>query len=306
MSAHSDDGLTISNMLTHMQFELFRQQAPAVENGHTRHLVLAGRLVSYVLRRDRRRLALRIDERGLRVGAPRNLPLAEIDAFISQHADWVISKLDQHAQRSSPRYLPIHHGTRIPLLGEEAQVLVTRGANRSYWQTEVASHRPLREQAEGRDDRRSEIDDADKLGKSGESGAADGQVTAIVALWLAARPGADLPTLARRALQRRALEVFRPRLAAATARLGVATPPLALSSARTRWGSCSSRSGIRLNWRLIHLPLPLVDYVIAHEVAHLREMNHSARFWALVANLCPDWQQARADLKRLGATLPLI
>jgi predicted metal-dependent hydrolase len=63
-------------------------------------------------------------------------------------------------------------------------------------------------------------------------------------------------------------------------------------------------SGIRLNWRLIHFPLAVVDYVVAHELAHLREMNHSPRFWSVVERLYPDYQQARAELKRLAQTLP--
>jgi len=250
-----------------MQFELFRTLPPATDQGSTRHLVLAGRIVGYALRRDRRRLTLRIDERGLRVGAPPGLPLTDIDAFIRHHAGWVIGKLDEYARQSAPRYLPIHDGCRVPLLGREARILVTAGNNRGYW-------------------------------RAGDDGSDE--------LWLAARPQADLPALARRALQRRALEEFRPRLESAAGRLGVPVPPLALSSARTRWGSCSTRSGIRLNWRLVHLPVALVDYVIAHETAHLLEMNHGARFWSLVGRLCPDWRPARAELKRQGAALPLL
>ena len=83
-------------------------------------------------------------------------------------------------------------------------------------------------------------------------------------------------------------------------------PPLALTSAGTRWGSCSRDSGIRINWRLIHLPAELGDYVVAHEAAHLVEMNHSPHFWQGVAHLCPDWQEAREILKRLGPDLPLF
>ena len=79
---------------------------------------------------------------------------------------------------------------------------------------------------------------------------------------------------------------------------------MALSSARTRWGSCSRRTGIRLNWRLIHFPLPIVDYVVIHELAHLREMNHGPRFWAIVATLCPDYREQRAELRRLAVTCP--
>ena len=107
-------------------------------------------------------------------------------------------------------------------------------------------------------------------------------------------------------------EVLRFQLAAGLeveaegARLGRALPPIALSSARTRWGSCSQASGIRFNWRLIHLPTHLVDYVVAHELAHLVEMNHSPRFWAEVGRLYPDWRAARAELKLRGREIPLI
>ncbi len=245
------------------QLELFRLAPTAAQA--IRHVILGGRIVAYSLRRDRRRLALRIDERGLAVGAPRGVPLAAIDDFLRGHADWVLEKLDEYAGRATLRHLPIHDGTRLPVLGAEVRVRVTTG------------------------------------GKGGNGGyfSAD-------ELWLAARPAADLSLLARRALQRRALEHFRPRLAEMAARIGHEAPPLGLSSARTRWGSCSTRSSIRLNWRLIHLAPDPIDYVIAHEVAHLVEMNHGPRFWRLVERLHPDWRAARAQLKREGAVLPLI
>jgi hypothetical protein len=123
---------------------------------------------------------------------------------------------------------------------------------------------------------------------------------------LGLKPGADPSPVLERALRRRALEVFGERLTHYGARLGQPLPALTLSSARTRWGSCSRLSGIRLNWRLIHLPLALVDYVVAHELAHLEEMNHSPRFWAVVASLYPAWKSARAELKALGPTVPMF
>ena len=107
-----------------------------------------------------------------------------------------------------------------------------------------------------------------------------------------------------KALKARALQHFHAAMAEHALRFGVPTPPLRLSSARTRWGSCSQRSGIRLNWRLIHFPPQIIDYVIVHELAHLREMNHSPRFWAIVAHYCPDFRAARDQLKQLSATLP--
>jgi predicted metal-dependent hydrolase len=109
-----------------------------------------------------------------------------------------------------------------------------------------------------------------------------------------------------RALKERALPWLAGRVEEYCHRLGVATPPVRLSSARTRWGSCSSRSGIRLHWRLIHLTPALADYVVAHEVAHLREMNHSPRFWAVVERLYPDWKAARARLRAAARELPVI
>ncbi len=113
-------------------------------------------------------------------------------------------------------------------------------------------------------------------------------------------------TVLGKALRKRALELFAPRLAHHAGRFGIAAPPLALSSARTRWGSCSLKTGIRLNWRLIHCASHIIDYVIVHELAHLREMNHGARFWAIVGHYCPDYRNARESLRTLSGTLPAL
>lgn len=103
-----------------------------------------------------------------------------------------------------------------------------------------------------------------------------------------------------KALREKARAVFAERLAHYAPNLAVAPPPLRLSSARTRWGSCSQRGGIALNWRLILMPLAIVDYVVCHELAHLKEMNHSPRFWSVVEQLCPDWKARRLELRRWG------
>lgn len=106
------------------------------------------------------------------------------------------------------------------------------------------------------------------------------------------------------ALKAEARTLLAARLAVGAERFGVPLPPLRLSSARTRWGSCNHRGGIALNWRLLLMPLPVIDYVVAHELAHLKEMNHGPRFWSLVAALCPDWQARRAELKQRALSLP--
>lgn len=125
-------------------------------------------------------------------------------------------------------------------------------------------------------------------------------------LVLEARHDADLSQLAIRGLKTHALAHFGERLAYYTEQLDLPPPPLGLSAARTRWGSCSRTSGIRINWRLIHLPAHIGDYVVAHEVAHLLEMNHSARFWRVVGTLYPDWQAARNELKVRATSIPIL
>ena len=125
-------------------------------------------------------------------------------------------------------------------------------------------------------------------------------------LTLRLRSPDDAERLLGKALRQKALELFAPRLAHHAARFGITAPRLALSSARTRWGSCSLKTGIRLNWRLLHFPEHIIDYVIVHELAHLREMNHGHRFWAIVDHYCPDYRLAREALKTLSGTLPVL
>lgn len=125
-------------------------------------------------------------------------------------------------------------------------------------------------------------------------------------LTLALSAGRSPSVLLIRALKERAGDLLYTRLAHYARQLGVAVPNLALTSARTRWGSCSSQGDIRLNWRLGHFPLPIIDYVVAHELAHLKEMNHSPRFWAVVERLCPEWRQRRQELRQLARQIPIL
>lgn len=113
-------------------------------------------------------------------------------------------------------------------------------------------------------------------------------------------------TALRNALQAEARTLFAARLAHYAGQMGRPTPPLRLSSARTRWGSCNHRGGIALNWRLLFMPLSIIDYVVVHELAHLKEMNHSPRFWSVVEEFCPEWHSRRHELKQLAHTLPVF
>jgi predicted metal-dependent hydrolase len=107
-------------------------------------------------------------------------------------------------------------------------------------------------------------------------------------------------------LKSRAHEHFTARAEHYAARLGLAAPPVAISGARTRWGACTADGRIRLTWRLAQLAPELGDYVVAHEVAHLVELNHSERFWALVEWLYPHWREARSRIERAALALPRL
>ena len=114
---------------------------------------------------------------------------------------------------------------------------------------------------------------------------------------------ADVRELVRDWLIARAERVLAWRLERIARRLGRAPSRFALSDAQTQWGSCTRRGHIRLNWRLVQAPLTLIDYVAAHELAHLVHLDHSPRFWAQVAALCPDALARRAELRTMGTAL---
>jgi len=103
----------------------------------------------------------------------------------------------------------------------------------------------------------------------------------------------------------KALEVLTGRVEFYARQFGLRYEHLHISSARTRWGSCSSRGTLSFTWRLIMAPLEVVDYVVLHELAHLKVKNHSPVFWAEVARMQPDYKRRRAWLKKNGRFLTL-
>ncbi len=246
----------------------FGAEKPLAANETPRSIALGDRIVPYVLRRAKRRtIGLSIDQRGLRVGAPARASLADVEALILRHGNWVASKLDEWRSRRRPETLKIADGVQLPLLGGSLVVRLALGSNRVVWN---------------------------------EQGA--GGAGPVLSLLL--RGPEHAARVLEKALREKARALFAERLAHYAEQLAVDLPALTLSAARTRWGSCSAKSGVRLNWRLIHFPRHVVDYVVIHELAHLRQMNHSRRFWAIVEVFYPDYRGARDELKRLAATCP--
>lgn len=218
------------------------------------HAVIEGALVPYVVRRSprSRNISLRIDEAGLRVGAPIHASTRAIEQVIATHGVWVKEKLEEWAARRAPAP-QWSDGAGFRLRGA---ALILRRADDV---TRAAFHDGLLV---------APMQDTER---------------AVVALY-----------------RRYALAHYVGRVAHYCERLGVAVPQVRLSNARSRWGSCHSAGRIMLNWRMIQMPDALIDYVVAHEVAHLREMNHSPRFWALVGELIPDYRSRRATLRHEG------
>jgi predicted metal-dependent hydrolase len=107
-------------------------------------------------------------------------------------------------------------------------------------------------------------------------------------------------------LKLQTLAALRPRAAHYAGLLGLPAPKVAISNARTQWGVCTENGLIRLSWRLAHVAPALADYVVAHEVAHLVEMNHSPRYWTLLERLYPGWREARERLELSARTLPIL
>jgi len=97
-----------------------------------------------------------------------------------------------------------------------------------------------------------------------------------------------------------------PMVMASATKLGRPVKTIQFKDTKSRWGSCSATGGLSFSWRIMMAPLPVVRYLVAHEVAHLAEMNHGERFWQICTELCPQTQKCRSWLKRNGQALQSI
>jgi hypothetical protein len=233
-----------------------------------RRVTLAGEPHTFRLRRARRRtIGFQIDDEGLTVSAPRWVTLREIEAAIVEKERWIRTKLAEWREwraRRQPHEVRFVDGGALPYLGGQLTLRL---------RAEVDATRV--------------IADPRELHVALPADAAEAQVKDAVQAWL----------------QGEAKRVFADRLAVLGERIDVRCSSWTISSARSQWGSCTEDGRIRLNWRLIHFALPVIDYVIAHELAHLKELNHSPRFWNTVAQLLPGFEAARDEIKAvdLGA-----
>ena len=235
-----------------------------------REIQLGEHRVGYALRRARRSsIGFVVSAEGLQVNAPRWVSLQNIDSAVQAKAGWIVRKLQEQrdrARRVDAARIEWRDGTSLPFLGETVIIVLDPRVAGAVLNADAQSlpgvprlvlHVGLPQTAEPE------------------------QIRDSVQSWL----------------QRQALRIFTDRCKHFAGTLGVRMTRLSLSSAQTRWGSASADGSIRLNWRLVHFGLQVIDYVVVHELAHLREMNHSAAFWDVVRSVVPDYQVLRNTLK---------
>jgi predicted metal-dependent hydrolase len=238
-----------------------------------KQIQLGSHTVHYLLRHSARRsYGFMINDDGLHVTAPRRSTQGDLDNAIRAKQRWILTKLFERGERRVMRgkQAPVEwvDGAALPYLGFDVTLRLQEAA-RSHCVFD-AEMRELR------------------LGVA--PGLEEWQIRERVKLWF----------------QGEARRLFGERLGLYAPRVGVSYNSFALSSAGTRWGSCTVAGNIRLNWKLIHYPLALLDYVVVHELAHLREMNHSPRFWAVVGEVFPDYDGAKAALKKRSVDMPIL
>jgi len=254
----------------------------------SREVLLGQTRVAYLFNRGQRRsIGFSVGPDGLAVRAPKWVTLRDVDAALQTKADWILRKLQESRERHAKLAAQVivwQDGATMPFLG---QILTVR------------------------------LDPEHRFGAGGAAlfcvgegaGASEVNVSSVAGLsapGLALELRVSLPHHASAEqirdsvqawLMRQAKALFQQRLDHFAPLVGVQWKKLSLSNAGTRWGSARRDGAIRLNWRLVFFRLSVLDYVVAHELSHLRVMDHSPRFWDTVRTVVPDYAAQRAQLK---------
>ncbi|MBC7917154.1 MAG: M48 family metallopeptidase [Rhodoferax sp.] len=230
----------------------------------TREVRLGDAVVAYAFARARRRtIGFIVGAEGLVVRAPRWTPLYEVDAALKEKASWILRKLQEtreRQQRHDDTRIAWADGAELPYLGDTIRIQL--------------------DPEHGFAARGAQLDEQ-TLRVGLPHSATQDQIRDAVQAWL----------------MRQAQALFKQRLDHFAVPLGVKWSKLSLSNAGTRWGSAKSDGSIRLHWRLVHFRPEVIDYVVAHELSHLRVMDHSPRFWDTVRSVVPDFAELRGQLK---------
>ena len=229
--------------------------------------------IEYEVRRSERRrktVEITVDGGGVQVAAPMTTPDSDLRAIVRKRAPWILSHASGEMLEAAPKRFV--SGETLPYLGRNVRLIVESADVRSpqvrfdHWRFRVAVPETL--DGEERYER----------------------VRRAVVGWYRDRAAERLPDL---------VELWWPRLGRGE------RSPVLVRDQRQRWGSCAPDGTLRFNWRAMMLKPALIEYVVAHELAHLTHRSHSTDFWVLLSKVMPDAQQRRKSLKEAGRALPL-
>ncbi len=229
--------------------------------------------IDYEVRRSERRrktVQVTVDGGGVQVAAPMTTPVSDLRAIVRKRAPWILSHASEAMLEAAPKRFV--SGETLPYLGRNVRLVVESADARSprvrfdHWRFRVAVPETLN------GDERYE------------------RVRRAVVGWYRDRAAERLPDV---------VELWWPRLGRGK------MSQILVRDQRQRWGSCAPDGTLRFNWRAMMLKPALIEYVVAHELAHLTHRNHSTDFWALLSQVMPDAQQRRNRLREAGRTLPL-
>jgi len=236
-----------------------RRKPPVIEQ---READIGGRIIRYTLRRSfqAHRLRLEISPRaGFTVVVPHSYPLRRLHDLLDARGRWITKQLNRIEQeKSMSPPKQLEPGATVPYLGREL-VLVRQEHQRGV---DVYRH-------------------GDRL-EIRSSLFSNGLLEPALEKWYRAEAAVLITAMADRL----------------SSRIGIGYRRIVIRGQKTRWASCSRNKSLSFNWKLLMAPEPVIEYVVMHELLHLKEMNHSEKFWELVALYCPNWRQHKKWLKR--------
>ena len=228
-------------------------------------LIVGSTQIPYSVRfsKKARRLSIRVTPDLVEAVAPNGYTQVKIDKFVNKKREWIYRKVEgmiEHEEQPRFRWPDrLVSGTKIPFHGRNMRLKVITG-------------------------------DVDRIQISYRNGfiiekpaeATDPQIRAALEKWLEHRLKDEVRDL---------VELYAPKL-------NVNPGPVTISSLKTRWGNCGKDGSIRINWLLVMAPKPVLEYVVVHELSHLRYRNHSQEFWSLITSVLPDFANSKHWLEK--------
>ncbi len=234
----------------------------------------AGLGFAYSILRSARRRSIGIEVRNAQVSVRAPIGVAEsvLVGFLREKSAWVVRKIQEQQTRQASQPAPVvavyHTGSALALMDEHLHLVIGEGSRAA-----VARY--------------------------------DSDLHLLLSRRVSAAPQTQIRALLSRWYEQQALHILTAKTQQLCMQLGLVCQQVKVRATRSKWGHCTSAGVIQYNWQILLAPEAVVDYLVAHEVCHLRHHNHSPAFWALVASVCPEYAALRRWLRQAGASLHL-